>query len=71
MYYEGCVITELLECSTFWSALLGQTADVCTGRSIEECEMWNLGTTSEFVLGPTVYTDNTHQFGWSQDLRDA
>jgi hypothetical protein len=34
--------------------------DVCIGRSIEEAyrEMWNLGTNSEFPLGPTIYKEN-------------
>jgi len=48
-----------------------QTFDVYAGRSINGWEMWNLGTNSEFDLGPRIYTDNPHQFDRSQDLRDA
>lgn len=47
---------------------MGQTFDVCTGRSIKECETCNLGTNSEFVLRPRIYTDNHQKFGRPKDF---
>jgi hypothetical protein len=38
----------------------------------EACSaMWNLGTNSEFALGPRKTTQNLDRVGRSQDLPDA
>jgi hypothetical protein len=54
-------------------ATLGRNFKVTIWRAAwEACSgTWNLGTNSEFALGPTKTTENLNRVGRSQDLPDA